>query len=57
MGATVNIEKLNELGQQYIDQINGMPVNKSVPAPFKLFLDFKASARALLSSWSMLLLL
>ena len=57
MGATVDIEKLNELGQQYIKEVNGMPVNKSVPAPFKLFLEFKATEEALLFSWGMLLLL
>lgn len=57
MGATVDIENLNELGQQYITQVNGMPVNKSVPAPFKLFLKFEATENALLFSWGMLLLL
>jgi ABC-type multidrug transport system ATPase subunit len=57
MGATVDIENLNKLGQQYIDQINGMPIHKSVPAPFKLFLEFKATQEALLFSWGMLLLL
>lgn len=34
-----------------------MPVNKSVPTPFKLFLKFEATENALLFSWGMLLLL
>jgi len=57
MGATVDINKLNDMSQQFVSEINGMPVNKTVSAPLMLFLEFEMTQEEILFDWSMLLLL
>ncbi len=51
LGATVDMERLNELSQQFIADVDGMELNKTVKAKVDFNLNYEPSQAHLLGTW------
>lgn len=56
LGASVNMDALNDLSQQYIEVIDGIPVYKTIDVPVDFNINYDRSAGHLLGTWFMQLL-